>query len=231
MYEINNVIFLVLLQTTNFYGFMSRNKSLKRLITKRAQKLFFNQGYRKVTVDDIASSLAISKKTIYKYFSGKREILEATFEDYKENISRDINEILDKTDLSFPEKLKKVLSSIGMHLGGMNALLFTDIQQYVPELWGKIHLYKYEAAFVRFNKLIEEGWKSGHIKSDINKGVVVALYASAIENLLDPSFIKNLPPELIREIPEYPIDVFDNTIKIIYEGILTPETIKSLKNF
>jgi len=231
MYEINKVIFLVLLRTINFYGYMSKNEMIKELIIKRSQKLFFEQGYKKVTVDDIASSLTISKKTIYKYFSSKREILEETFEDYKENISRDINEILDKTNLSFPEKLKQVLSSIGVHLGGMNSLLFKDIQDYVPELWEKIHLYKYEAAFVRFNKLIEEGRKNGHIKRDINRGVVVALYASAIENLLDPAFIKSLPPELNREIPDYPVDVFENAIKIIYEGILTPETIKSLKTF
>lgn len=207
---------------------MSKNRKIRETILERSQKLFFKKGYRKVTVDEIATSLSMSKKTIYKYFESKREILEMTFEYYRENITRDINHILDKADLSFPEKLKKVLSSIGVHIGGMNSLLFKDIQEYVPDLWEKINRYKHEAAYLRFNKLIEEGKKKGHIKNEVNRAVVVALYASAIENLLDPAFIEELPPELKREIPQLPVEVFDNAIKIIYEGILTQQTIRSL---
>jgi AcrR family transcriptional regulator len=205
------------------------NQRIRLIILDRSRKLFFSKGYRKVTVDEIASSLSISKKTIYKYFSSKREILERTFDFYRENITDDINQILDKPDIPFPEKLKNVLSTIGVHLGGMNSLLIKDIQEYVPELWGKINTYKHEAAYLRFNKLIEEGKKKGHIKNDVNRAVVVALYASAIENLLNPAFIKNLPGELRNEIPKLPVEVFDNAIKIIYEGILTPETLRSLR--
>jgi AcrR family transcriptional regulator len=208
---------------------MGMNRHTRDIILERSRKLFFQKGYRSVTVDEIAASMSISKKTIYKHFNSKKEILEKTFDLYKDNITKDINQILENKDLTFPEKLKKVLSSIGIHLGGMNSLLFKDIQEYVPDLWEKIKTYKYEAAYLRFNKLIEEGRNNGHIKKEINRAVTVALYASAIEYLLDPSFMSNLPDELNHEIPPLPIDVFDNAIKIIYEGILTPETVRSLK--
>lgn len=207
---------------------MKRDLRIQNRILEHARKLFFRKGYRKVTVDEIASSMSISKKTIYKHFSSKKEILEKTFDLYKANITEDINRIQENQDLAFPEKLKKVLSSIGVNLSGMNAILFRDIQEYVPDLWEKIRTYKYEAAYLRFNKLIEEGRKYGYIKKEVNRAVVVALYASAIEYLLDPIFIKNLPDELNHEIPPLAIDVFDNAIKIIYEGILTPDSISSL---
>lgn len=208
---------------------MNINKRTREIILERSSTLFFQKGYRRVTVDEIATSMAISKKTIYKHFISKKEILEKTFDLYKDNITKDINQILENEDLSFPVKLKRVLTSIGVHLGGINSLLFKDIKAYVPDLWEKIKTYKHEAAYLRFNKLIEEGRKKGHIKKEINRAVTVALYASAIEHLLDPSFIKNLPDELYHEIPSLPIDIFDNAIKIIYEGILTPETVSSLK--
>lgn len=207
---------------------MKSGQPIQNHILEEARKLFFRKGYRRVTVDEIASAMSISKKTIYKHFSSKKEILEKTFDLYKENITKDINRILENQDLSFPEKLKKVLSSIGVNLSGMNAILFKDIREYVPDLWEKIRTYKYEAAYLRFNKLIEEGRKYGYIKKEVNRAVVVALYASAIEYLLDPVFIKSLPEELNHEIPTLAIDVFENAIKIIYEGILTPETISSL---
>jgi len=212
-----------------FFKWMRSNRHKRDIILEHSKKLFFQKGYRKVTVDDIASSMSISKKTIYKHFRSKREILEETFDLYKDKITEDINQLLENPGIPFPEKLKRVLSSIGVHMGGMNALLFRDIQEYVPDLWEKIRTYKHEAAYLRFNKLIEEGIKNGFIKKEINRAVAVALYASAIEHLLDPSFIRTLPDELNHDIPALAIDVFDNAIKIIYEGILTPETIKSLK--
>jgi AcrR family transcriptional regulator len=208
---------------------MKPNQHIRNHILEHSRKLFFRKGYRKVTVEEIASSLSISKKTIYKYFDSKREILEKTFDIYRDDITDDINRILENQELPFPEKLKKVLASIGLHLGGMNALLFKDIQEHIPDLWEKIRTYKHEAAYLRFNKLIEEGRQKGFIKEDINQAVVVALYASAIEYLLDPVFIKNLPGELNQEIPSLAIDVFDNVIQIIYEGILTPGANISVK--
>ena len=43
-----------------------------------ARKLFIKYGYRKTTVDDIASGLHISKKTLYAVFPSKEEILKET---------------------------------------------------------------------------------------------------------------------------------------------------------
>jgi AcrR family transcriptional regulator len=207
---------------------MSMNQNIRGEILSRAQQMFFSHGYRKVTIDSIAASLSISKKTIYKYFGSKKELLEKAFELYRENITRDINSVLETPGLQFPEKLKRVLSRIGVNLGGMNSLLLKDIQDLTPDLWERIRTYKHEAAYLRFNRLIEEGRLKGHIKKDINRAVIVALYASAIENLLDPAFIRNLPDELRHEIPVLPVEVFENAMRVIYEGILTPETIRSL---
>ena len=41
-----------------------------------AEELFFKFGIKSVTMDDIAKELAISKKTIYQFFSDKNELVE-----------------------------------------------------------------------------------------------------------------------------------------------------------
>jgi hypothetical protein len=56
----------------------------------------------------------------------------------------------------------------------------------------------------------------------------VALYACAIENLLDPNFLNNLPENMRQKLPKYHSEIFDNTLKIIYEGILTNDALDSL---
>ncbi len=228
MYEITNLIFLDLQELNIFFAYMHSKPEIKRDIINTSRRLFFSRGYKKVTVDEIAAAMSISKKTVYKYYNSKREILEKVFDDYKKNITDTINQILDRKQLPFSEKLKQVMSGIGLQLGGLHPILFRDIQENIPELWEKIDSYKKEAAFLRFNKLIEEGRKKGQVKTDINRAVAVALYASAIENLMDPAFMRTLPAELSDEIPPFPSDVFDQALKIIFEGILTHETVLSL---
>jgi AcrR family transcriptional regulator len=209
---------------------MSRNKEIKKDILNEANKLFFDKGYKKVTVDEIAANLSISKKTIYKHYESKQDLLERTFDNWKLKLSSEINDILDRVDMTFITKLKEMMSHIGVAMGRLNSDLIIDIQENVPELWGKINKYKHEAAFQRFNRLIEEGIQKGQIKKGINKNLVVALYACAIENLLDPNFLNNLPVELRENLPKYHSDIFDNTLKIIYEGILTDDAIRLLNN-
>ncbi len=46
----------------------------KNIILKAARKLFFEKGFKSVTVDNIAASAELSKGSIYLYFESKEEI-------------------------------------------------------------------------------------------------------------------------------------------------------------
>jgi len=54
---------------------MRMNRHKNDIILEESRKLFFQKGYRNVTVDEIASAMSISKKTIYKHFRSKKAIL------------------------------------------------------------------------------------------------------------------------------------------------------------
>jgi AcrR family transcriptional regulator len=227
MYKNKNGFFLHL-HHSYIFDRMARNKEVDKDILKEASRLFFEKGYKKVTVDEIASNLNISKKTIYKYYKSKQDLLEESFEQWQIRLSSEVNEIIDKANMTFVDKLTQMMSHVGVAMGRMNSILISDIQENVPHLWDRINTYKHEAAFLRFNRLIEEGILKGQIKKGVNKALIVALYACAIENLLDPNFIRNLPEDLRKKLPEYHSDIFDGTLKIIYEGILADEALKSL---
>ena len=51
--------------------------NLKEKILIKAIDLFINYGFKSVTMDDIASEMHISKKTIYSHFNNKTELVEA----------------------------------------------------------------------------------------------------------------------------------------------------------
>ena len=51
------------------------NCEIKNKIIGKATDMFLKLGFKSVTMDDIASEMCISKKTIYKYFSNKEKLI------------------------------------------------------------------------------------------------------------------------------------------------------------
>ncbi|MCX6165394.1 MAG: TetR/AcrR family transcriptional regulator, partial [Ignavibacteriae bacterium] len=49
----------------------------KDIILKFAGEKFYKDGFNKISMDEIASQLHISKKTIYKYFPSKDKLIES----------------------------------------------------------------------------------------------------------------------------------------------------------
>ena len=70
-------------------------ESRRSSILKAARKLFFDRGFKNVTVDNIAAKAEVSKGSVYLYFKSKEEIYTqilindsiATFEDFKNKFS------------------------------------------------------------------------------------------------------------------------------------------------
>jgi len=50
---------------------------MEQRIIEKTTELFFRYGLKGVTMDDIASSLGVSKKTIYQYYSDKDSLVDA----------------------------------------------------------------------------------------------------------------------------------------------------------
>ena len=50
---------------------------MKEKIIEISNELFLGLGFKSVTMDDIANKLGVSKKTIYKYFKNKTELVDA----------------------------------------------------------------------------------------------------------------------------------------------------------
>jgi AcrR family transcriptional regulator len=70
-------------------------ESRRSAILKAARKLFFDRGFKSVTVDNIAAKAEVSKGSVYLYFKSKEEIYTqilindsiTTFEDWKNKFS------------------------------------------------------------------------------------------------------------------------------------------------
>lgn len=209
---------------------MSKKTSTEGKILDSAYRLFLGKGYRHTTMDDIAQDLGMSKKTLYKYYSGKFELLSASFEVLKTKMTAKVEAILDNRYISFPLKLKSTLTVIASHLAPINPELFEDLRDHAPEIWGELTAYINESAYLRFAKLIEQGVAQGLVNPRLNTSLIVMLYAAAVQSLLDPKFSGQFPGALQKGMKIPPSEIYDQAISIIYNGILTEEARNEFQN-
>lgn len=205
---------------------MSKKADIESRILDVSYKLFLEQGYKNTTMDDIAQRLTMSKKTLYKYFPGKMELLAASFDILKNRLSLKVSTLLENQYIPYTAKLKSLLTVVATDLAPINPELLEDLREHAPEIWKNLQEYIRESAYLRFQKLIQEGKEKGFVAAHVNVSLVVLIYASAIQNLIDSKFLAQFPGEIKDNMGLKTSEIYDQVIQIIYHGILTEDAKK-----
>src|SRR5947208_12079724 len=83
----------------------------RQRIVEAARAHFFSHGFRSVTMDDLAEELGVSKKTLYAYFPGKIQLLEAVLANKFAGVEAKLNEITRAHPHDFATALHELLTN------------------------------------------------------------------------------------------------------------------------
>ena len=194
---------------------MSEQNKIKERILEKAEEMFLQFGYTKTNVGDIATSLGISKKTLYKHFPGKEAILRELVNSIKCQIDSKLCEIWSSENMDYVQKLKEIMNNIGTHTSKLRGPLLEDLRKNIPEVWEEINHLRRKSAEPEFTALINEGVSKEVFRKDIYQRLIVLMYINAIEGIINP--------EVLSQLPLTADQVYETIIKILFEGILTPE--------
>tara|TARA_Y100001935_G_scaffold253785_1_gene260812 strand:+ start:17691 stop:18290 length:600 start_codon:yes stop_codon:yes gene_type:complete len=196
---------------------------IKKRILNKVRDLFFRKGFGKVTMDELAAELGMSKKTLYNHFSNKQEMLTEVIRDLKNDLTIGADRIMLDDTLSFTDKLSGIMSFLGQTLGNMELDFLVDLKKSNPSLSKELENYKTEAVFNRFSNLLEEGIRKGYVRADINKSMAVMLYASVVEMAANPEYINKIPDHLKGDIPYHSAEIYKGLVEVMLNGILKEE--------
>ena len=132
-----------------------------KILTKSAE-MFLGLGVKSVTMDEIASALGISKKTIYAHYSTKTKLIEATALFVFENISCGIEKIRNKKKDPIDELF--VIKDFALeHLKDEKSSPQYQLQKYYPKI--------FEMVKTKQQKIMED-----QIKDNLKRGIAQGLY-------------------------------------------------------
>ncbi|MCY7409366.1 MAG: TetR/AcrR family transcriptional regulator [Chitinophagales bacterium] len=191
-------------------------------ILKASQELFFSYGIRSITMDDVARHLAISKKTIYHFFSDKDQIvltlcrLDCEFNaGMMDHIARNSKDAIDE--------ILQAMEFMSALFKRMNPNLIYDMQKYHHIAWNEFKKFREQNMMGTVERNLRKGIKQGLYRTDINTKLLARLRIEEVEMGMNP----NIFPPGEYDLRKVQVELLSH---FIY-GILTEKGIKELANY
>lgn len=185
-----------------------------------ASELFFSSGYSKVTVEEIAERIGITKKTIYNHFPTKLNLLEAVINTTIHGLINDLESIAGNQELDFLEKLTSGLEYIFLQLTTYKRNLIEEFSKYTSQLDDDTLPDVREKLVPIIQSLVDEGIEKGLVRSDVSRELLPYTYLSLVwgEVALYRRF----------SLPINPGELLVQSIQHTLGGILTRQGVETL---
>ncbi len=161
------------------------------VIVEAAGRLFLGAGFARVSMDDLARELGMSKKTVYRHFPDKRSLLTAVLDRQFAAVERTLMAAAeDAQGQPFGVRVQRFLIAAGSELGRIGAAQLAAgrgdamLRQYVEQRVDAV-------VYRRLDELLRDGHRRGllsappELLSEITRGALERLLNSQLPRELD----------------------------------------------
>lgn len=155
------------------YNYRDKKMEVKiqERIRQKANELFCRYGIRSVTMDEIATQLGISKKTIYQYYTDKDQLVDAVAVDEikfsQESCLKDM-----AASANAIEEIFRVMEFVEVMFRNMNPSMMFDLEKYHPSGYKKFLEHKNGFLFDMIKRNLERGIKEELYRPEINVDIM-----------------------------------------------------------
>ncbi len=158
----------------------------EQIITALAE-LSRTRGFYRVTMDELAAHAGVSKRTIYRHFRSKDEIVEALLNRFMNHMGGQLEQIINCGQNS-AEVLTGIISFVTQH--GIllnNTQVLDDLRRYYPGLWSKVEHFRAEKIQQNFVKLLVT--KNNQGLREMDPRILAAALSASVQAVINPEFI------------------------------------------
>ena len=190
-------------------------------ILEISRELFLNLGFKSVTMDEIATGLGVSKKTIYKYFDNKTALVAAVTENMFVSICTGIDMIcaLNKNPI---EEIFDIKRFVMANLKDEKSSPQYQLQKYYPEIYTSITKKQFEVLQDSVVTNLKRGIKAGLYRKEIEVSFISRIYFNGMVAIKNKDLFP-LQNYAMNTLMNYYLDYH-------MRGICTAKGIKQLEN-
>lgn len=160
---------------------------LKERIIEKAGAKFYQYGVKNVSMSDLASSLGISKRTLYENFKDKEDILSQYLEGLKKKRTEKVNELISQS----ANIVEVFLYFIDYHknVDLPSVKFYQDIEKYYPAIH-KMILADIDQNKIYLKEYLKHGIAEGYIREGLNVEVAAFLVEESNYTYMRATYIE-----------------------------------------
>lgn len=175
---------------------------MKSKIIEKAGELFLKVGFKSITMDDIAAKIGISKKTLYKYFCNKEELVDETTMDFQQKINVRIEEVMAKGYNPVQEmfEIKKTIQTI-FQIADTSPLY--QLKKHYPETHEKLMECEQKECSMFLRQNISRGIEMGLYRKDTDIDISSLFYYILMMHISENTVLEKDTHKLDFALLEY----------------------------
>ena len=190
-------------------------QGLRDKIITSAMMAFAKKGIRQVKMDDVASELGISKRTLYEIFDKKEDLLYDGVKYYlgerrnqMQQKAQNCNNVMEIILLAYKLKVEEVRQT--------NPLFYSDLVKYpkVARYLGQQN----QQMLTNMTKFIERGIEEGYFRKEVKSELVARLFDALGKYVMEQQLYFNYTIE----------EIFMNLIFVSLRGICTMKGVEAI---
>ncbi len=158
-------------------------------ILSSARHHFMAHGFKNVTMDDLASEMGMSKKTLYAHFPSKAALVKSVLTQKLDEAENELGSILAEKSGDFVEALHQLTVHLQKHSGEAQPVFVRDLSREEPALAEYLVLRRRKIVEKTFVKLLACGRDAGHIRDDIPIEFLVEVLLAVLETIAVPKHL------------------------------------------
>ena len=172
----------------------------KERVIAHVAEMIKQMGVRSIRMDDVASSLGMSKRTLYEMFGDKEELLYQSVLYISEQHAREtltkVEGYTNSLEMLFMCSSAMILNS-GLPSDAQRRLVM-NIKKFYPDIYEKLRIYHTEMGLKLLQGAIEQCSREGFIEPTVDVELMTRLFFSAMTSIeYDNAMV--IPAEVTRE--------------------------------
>ena len=183
-----------------------------RHVIAAARREFFVHGFKRVSMDDLAADLRMSKKTLYACFPSKASLVEAVLKDKFKDVEADFSRLASENCSDIEEAIHRFLQRVQRHAAEIHPSFVRDLGRETPDLFRIVEQRRRRLIRGHVAALFNKGRKAGLIRKDISLYLLIEILLGAVEAMMIPSKLTELGLTLEKG--------YSTIIRVFLEGAL-----------
>lgn len=178
----------------------------KERILHKAHELFHRYGIRSVSMDEIATQMGMSKKTLYQHFADKDTLVDEVFATLLQHKRQECVSLQQESENAVHEEFIG-FDNMSEMLSNMHPSLLYDLEKYHPEVFTKFRSFMGDFVYRLVRTNLERGIAEGLYRPDIDVDVLARFRVATITISSHPDTFPNRKPNLAY-VEEQLLDLF-----------------------